>query len=94
MAPPRIRSLVECMACHRPDIPLVEDGPFMKSHTSHPDPGGRRCSAGGSSNWLERSLRHVSHPDHDDTCEAEFIYGPMLWTGCRCSARLTEGITR
>lgn len=86
MTPPRIQSIVECMACHRADVPLIDTGPFMKSHTWRPDQPGR-CSAGGTGNWLERSLRHVDHPDHDQQCEAEFVYGPMVWTTCRCGER-------
>ncbi len=86
MTPPRIQSLVECMACHRVDVALLDNAPLMESHTWRPDETGR-CSAGGTGNWLERSLRHVEHPGHDDRCEAEFVRGPMLWTACRCADR-------
>lgn len=86
MTPPRIQSLVECEACHRTDIPLLDEHPFMTSHTWRPDQAGQ-CSAGGSSNWLERSLRHVRHPDHDQSCEATFAYGSMTWSGCHCAER-------
>lgn len=36
----------------------------------------------------------MSDDDHDDECEAEYIFPPGGWTDCACWDRMTSTIVR
>lgn len=36
----------------------------------------------------------MSDDDHDDACEAEYIYPPGGWTDCGCLARVGATVKR